>query len=93
MAGRRRYRDFTVEDAWNGKGSEEVEEKRAQLFFGKKKKKKRPAVSTEGGQKQPWAGLRVLFPPNDATSTFLHARQSVGNLKSTIVTMQRVRIN
>lgn len=42
MAGRRRYRDFTVEDAWNGKGSEEVEEKRAQLFFGKKKKKDRP---------------------------------------------------
>lgn len=40
MAGRKRYRDFTVEDAWNGKGSEEVEEKRAQLFFGKKKKKK-----------------------------------------------------
>lgn len=53
------------------------EEKRAQLFFGKKKKKKRE--KTEDGQKQPWAGLRVLF-----SSTFLRARQSVGNLKSTI---------
>lgn len=43
----------------------------------RKKKKKRE--KTEDGQKQPWAGLRVLF-----SSTFLRARQSVGNLKSTI---------
>lgn len=73
--------DFTVEDAWNGKGSEEAEEKRAQLFFGRK----RAAVSTEGGQKQPWLGLRVLFPPNDTTSTFLRiARRSVEEYNCTM---------